>query len=178
MILRIFLGLLSLIALFLLVVAMRSSDFRVTRSLDIPVTADVVFAQVNDLRRWETWSPWAKLDPSSKATFTGPEAGVGASMSWAGNDQVGEGTMTILESRPNEYLRIRLEFRKPFVATNQAEFTFTQNGGETDVAWSMFGRNSFLMKMAGLFMDCDKMLGDQFEQGLKNLSAASQAAAK
>lgn len=177
MFLKILLGAAMLIAVFLAFIALQPSDFRVTRTVDIPVTSDVVFAQVNDLHKWEAWSPWAKLDPQAKSTFAGPAAGVGASMTWSGNDKVGEGTMTIVESRPNELVRLKLEFRKPFQATNEAELRFSGDGKPTTVDWSMSGRNNFLFKAVGIFMNCDKMLGDQFDQGLANLSKVSQAAA-
>jgi hypothetical protein len=79
---------------------------------------------VNDFHNWEAWSPWAKLDPAAKATFEGPSAGTGAIFKWAGNKEVGEGSMTITESRPSDLIRIKLEFLRPFEATNSAEFTF------------------------------------------------------
>jgi hypothetical protein len=61
------------------------------------------------LRKWEAWSPWAKLDPTAKSTLEGPSAGVGAVFAWSGNNQIGEGRMTITDSRPNELVRFRLE---------------------------------------------------------------------
>jgi hypothetical protein len=87
-----------------------------------------VFAQVNDFHNWEAWSPWAKLDPAAKATFEGPHPGKGAIFRWAGNEEVGEGSMTITESRPSELIKIKLEFLKPFEATNTAEFTLPACG--------------------------------------------------
>ena len=104
--------------------ALRPSEFRVTRSTLVAAPADVVFAHVNDLHAWEAWSPWAKLDPAAKTTYEGPSAGVGAAFSWDGNRNVGQGRMTIVESRPNQLVRFRLDFLKPFKGTNAAEFTF------------------------------------------------------
>ena len=141
-----------------------SSYFKVTAS------PAAVFPHVNDLRNWQAWSPWAKLDPNAKNTFTGPPAGVDASMSWAGNHNVGEGTMTIRESKPGEFVRFQLDFRKPFKGTNEAVFTFQAEGNQTVVTWTMTGRNNFIAKAVGLFfIDCDKMVGGQFEKGLENL---------
>ena len=90
-------------------------------------------------------------------------------MAWAGNKNVGEGRMTIIESRPNELVRFKLEFFKPFRAVNTAEFTFKPQGGETTVTWSMFGANNFMAKAVNLVINCDKMVGGQFEQGFANL---------
>jgi hypothetical protein len=158
-----------LIVVFIVLVAMRPDDFRVSRSATIPAPTAAVFEQVNDLHKFQEWSPWAKIDPNCKLTYDGPPAGVGASFAWAGNKDVGEGRMTVIESRPGESVRFKLEFLKPFKATNTAEFNFKSAGNQTEVTWSMFGKNNFMMKAVGLFMDCDKMVGPDFEKGLANL---------
>ena len=104
---KILIGLAVLILGFVAFVAMQPSDFRVERSLTMAASPADAFAQVNDLRKWEAWSPWAKLDPDAKISFEGPEAGQGAAMSWACNDQVGEGKMTVVESRPNDEIKLK-----------------------------------------------------------------------
>src|SRR5665811_552598 len=88
---KVLIGLAVVILLFLVVVAMQPDDFRVTRSAVMTAPVGTVFAQVNDFHHWETWSPWAKLDPAAKNSFEGPASGAGAKMAWAGNDKVGEG---------------------------------------------------------------------------------------
>jgi hypothetical protein len=178
MIPKILISLAVVVLIFVVVIAVQPSEFRVTRTATIPVPVAVVFAQVNDLHKWQAWSPWAKLDPASKITFEGPVAGTGASFSWAGNDKVGEGRMTIADSRASELVRFKLEFKKPFEGNNDAEFTFQPQGDQTVVTWSMSGTKNFMFKAVGLFMNCDKMLGDQFEEGLANLKAVSETAAK
>jgi hypothetical protein len=111
-----------------------------------------------------------------KQTYSGPPAGVGAMTSWAGNHEVGEGRMTITESRPGELVRIKLEFLKPFAATNMAEFSFTPQADRTAVTWSMTGQNNFLAKAVHLFLDVDKMVGSDFEQGLAAMKRLVEAA--
>jgi len=129
--------LIALTVVFLLVVAMRPAEFRITRSATIGAPPAVVFAQVNELRKWDAWSPWIKLDPDAKSVFEGPAAGVGSVMSWSGNNKIGEGRMSLIESRPSELVRFKLEFVRPMQATNLAEFTFQPDGGQTVVTWSM-----------------------------------------
>ncbi|HTJ79115.1 MAG TPA: SRPBCC family protein [Rariglobus sp.] len=158
-----------IVAVFVAIVAMRPSEFRIERSAAMSAPVPAVFAHVNDLHKWQAFSPWAKMDPSAKNTFSGPLDGVGAVFEWAGNRQVGQGRMTIVESRSNELIRFRLDFLKPFAATNTAVFTFKPDGDQTVVTWSMSGRSNFMFKAMGLFMNCDKMVGGQFEQGLANL---------
>jgi uncharacterized protein YndB with AHSA1/START domain len=163
-----------IVAVFLVVVAMQPSDFRVVRSATVAAPAPAVFAQVNELRKWEAWSPWAKRDPAMKQIYDGAPAGAGAITAWAGNHEVGEGRMTITESRPNELIRIKLEFFKPFTATNTAEFTFKPEADQTVVTWNMSGQKNFIAKAVHLFMDMDKMVGKDFEAGLSNLKTVTE----
>ena len=158
-----------LVVIFLIVAAMQPSDFRITRSAIFAAPATVVFEQVNDFHKWNAWSPWAKMDPDAKNTFEGPPAGIGSGFRWAGNNKVGEGHMTITDSTPDSRIAIRLEFIKPFAAVNTTEFTFKPEGDQTAVTWTMSGKNSFMAKAVTLVMNCDKMVGGQFEQGLANL---------
>jgi hypothetical protein len=172
----ILIALAALIAVFITIVATRPSDFRVTRAARIAAPAEVVFANVNDLHKWDAWSPWAKLDPNAKHTFSGPESGPGASMTWTGNKKIGAGRMTITDCRAPEVIHLKLEFFRPFKATNTTEFTFKPEGGQTQVTWSMLGKNNFMGKAFHLFMDCDKMIGRDFEKGLANLNSTIQVA--
>jgi hypothetical protein len=170
------LALVAIVIVLVAVVAMRPAEFRIVRSATISAPAADLFAQVNDFHKWQAWSPWAKLDPAAKNIYGGAPAGTGAIFTWSGNRQVGEGTMTLTESQPSDLIRIRLEFRKPFNATNAAEFTFKPEGNQTVVTWSMSGRNNFVFKAFGLFMNMDKMLGGEFEKGLANMKSVVESA--
>ena len=175
---RILMALVLIVGVFLGVVAMQPADFRVARTATIAAPAPAVFGQVNDFHNWKEWSPWAKLDPASRSTFEGPSAGKGAIFRWAGNAQVGEGSMTITESRPSDLIRIKIDFLKPFQATNTAEFTFQPDGDQTVVTWSMSGSNGFVAKAFCMFMNMDKMLGGEFEKGLAQMKAVAEALPK
>lgn len=174
---KVFLGLAAILVVLVIVIATRPADFRISRKAVLAAPQATVFAQVNDMHRWQEWSPWAKLDPNCKITYSGPAAGKGAAFAWAGTNEVGEGKMTIVESQPSELVRFRLEFIKPFAATNVSEFVFAPKGtDQTEVTWTMSGQNGFLGKAISLFMDCDKMLGPQFEKGLAQLETVAKAA--
>jgi len=177
MIMPILIGLAVVIGLFIVIVALRPSNFSVTRSAAIAAPPEQVFPHVNELRNWEAWNPWGKLDPNCKMTYDGPPAGVGASYAWAGNNKIGEGRNTITESRPDELVRFRLEFAKPMKATNLAEFTLQPEGDRTVVTWTMSGKHNFIGKAFGLIVNCDKMLGGQFEKGLAQMKALVETAA-
>jgi uncharacterized protein YndB with AHSA1/START domain len=167
--------LIALVAIVVAFVALQPSDYRIVRSATIAAPASNVFAQVNDFHKWDAWSPWAKLDPNAKTTFEGPSAGEGAVFAWAGNSQIGEGRMTLTQSRPAELIRIRLDFVQPMAGTSTAEFTFKPEGDRTAVTWAMFGQNNFVARAICLFMNQDKMVGGYFEKGLVNLKAVAEA---
>jgi len=175
---KILIGLAVIVVVFVVIVALQPSEFRVVRSATISAPPPAVFAEVNDFHRWEAWSPWAKLDPAAKNSFDGPAAGTGAIFNWSGNNEVGEGSMTITESRPSDLVRIKLDFTKPFEATNTTEFTFKPEGNQTVVTWSMFGTNNFIAKAFCLFNSMDKMVGGQFEKGLASMKSIAEAAPK
>src|SRR5712692_10488733 len=127
----ILIGVAAVVLILVAVIALQPADFRITRSATIAAPPADVFAQVNDFHKWEAWSPWAKIDPTMKQIYDGAPAGTGAIYTWSGNGKVGEGRMTVTESRPSDLIRIKLEFLKPFTATNSAEFTFKPEANQT-----------------------------------------------
>jgi len=175
---KILIAIAVIIIVFLIVVALQPAEFRVTRSANVAAPQAAVFDQVNDLHKFEKWNPWGKIDPAMKQSYEGPPAGTGAVYKWAGNNEVGEGRMTIAESRPSDLVRIKLEFLKPFASVADTEFTFKPEGDQTAVTWSMSGKNNFMAKAMCLFMSMDKMIGSQFEKGLADMKAIVEAAPK
>jgi hypothetical protein len=163
---------------FLIVVATRPPEFRVSRSQTLSAPAETLFEHVNDHHKFNVWNPFLKLDPDSKITYTGPGAGVGAVCSWDGNKDVGAGSCTIIESKPAELVRSRMDWLRPMTGTATVEFTFKPAGeGKTEVTWAMYGKNNFVAKAVSIFMDCDKMCGPQFEKGLVALEEVATSAA-
>ena len=167
---------LILLAIVLLVgyAATRPDTFRLERSIDIKAPPAKIFALIDNFKNWTTWSPWEKIDPALKRTYSGAENGKGATYAWEGNNDVGVGRMEIVESNPDAKVAIKLDFLKPFEAHNTAEFTLAPSGDTTRVTWAMFGPNPFLAKLIQVFMSMDKMVGGQFEQGLANMKAQAE----
>ena len=178
MIKKILIGIAALLLLLVCVIAIQPSAYHIERTATINAPASVVYAQVNDFHKWQAWSPWAKLDPAMKQTYDGPPEGKGAVYTWAGNKDVGEGRMTIIDSHPSDAVRIKLEFLKPFAATSSTDFTFASQGNTTNVKWSMTGNNNFVAKAFSLVMNMDKMVGGDFERGLAQLKSVSEGSAK
>jgi hypothetical protein len=171
-------GVAVLLAILVVVVSMQPSEFRVERSGRMNVPPSKVFPHVNDFHLWQEWSPWAKRDPNCEIGYDGPDTGEGAKFWWKGNKEVGEGRMTIIESTPDKIIAIRLEFIKPFKAINTAEFTFKPVGDGTEVNWAMTGKNNFMGKAFHMLINCDKMVGKDFEQGLANLRAIAEGSSE
>lgn len=168
----------AIILILVVVVALQPSYYRITRSTVVSAPPGVVFDQVNNLHNWHAWSPWEKLDPNAKIGFEGPPAGKGAVSTWSGNDKMGAGRMTIIDSQPSELLRIQLDFERPFKDTSTTEFAFQPEALKTRVTWSMWGERNFIAKAVCMFMDMDNVVGGQFEKGLANLKSVAEVAAK
>lgn len=153
----------------------RPDTFRIARSASIKAPPEKIFPMINDLQAMKGWSPYEKKDPAMQRSFSGPAAGVGAKYAWAGDQNIGEGRMEIIESVPHSKIGIRLEFLKPMEATHLAEFTLQPAGdGTTTVTWAMGGHLKYLFKVAHLFMNVDAMVGKDFEAGLADLKAMTE----
>jgi uncharacterized protein YndB with AHSA1/START domain len=175
MLVKLVIILVVVIAVVLVIAATRPSAFRIQRSTAIRAPAAKVFANLDDFHRWESWSPWEKLDPALRRTFSGAERGPGAVYEWAGNSKVGKGKMAITEAVPPTALRINLDFLEPFEAHNVAEFTLAERDDSTTVNWAMLGNSPYMWKVMGLFMNMDRMIGKDFEKGLANLKTVAEA---
>lgn len=166
--------LVGLVVAFCVVVVLQPNTFSVERRATIAAPPEKVFAQVNDLKAWDAWSPWSKLDPGAKTTFSDPSAGKGATFAWVGNQEIGEGSLTILDSKPDELVEVEQEFVKPFAGKARIVFTLVPKDGQTNVNMKMSGEHGLLGKAMCLFVDMDAMLGKDFEQGLANMKQVAQ----
>lgn len=159
-----------------IVLAWRKPDtFRVQRSAFVQAPPDRVFPLVIDFHKWAAWSPWERMDPDLKRTFSGSPSGVGAVYEWSGNKKVGQGRMEIVEAAAPSRVAIRLDFIKPFEAHSRVELAFAGRDGGTDVTWTMESGQPFLFKVMSLVMNMDRMIGKDFEAGLANLKAVAES---
>jgi uncharacterized protein YndB with AHSA1/START domain len=154
--------------------ATKPDRFTVQRTASIKAPPEKIFPFINDFRQWGVWSPYEKVDPEMKRTYGLKSAGQGATYAWDGNNNVGSGSMEILDARAPQKVSIKLDFSRPFEAHNIAEFTLVPGGDGTDVTWLMQGPVPYFAKIIHVFMDMDKMVGGQFAEGLANLKAAAE----
>lgn len=144
-------------------------EFRVTRTALLHADPDTIFAYLNDLEKWQNWSPWVKIDPNAKRTYNADaKAGPGATMSWQGR-KVGRGVITILDSKPVTHVRLQLEFHSLVNIINTVEFNLAVERTGTLVTWSVYRPFSVAGKIMNIFMDYDKTFGRLYETGLANL---------
>jgi hypothetical protein len=174
---KILIGVAAALALLVIVIALQPATFHIERSISMSAPPEAAFAQVNDFHAWGAWSPWEKVDPNMTRSYDGAPAGAGAKYAWVGNKEVGEGRMTIEKSSPAQVV-IKLEFLKPFQATNTATFTFVKTPEGNKTTWAMDGNNNFMSKAFHLVMNMDKMIGPDFERGLSAMKAAAEAVPK
>lgn len=173
--LKIIILIVALLLVGVLVYASRQPDrFRVERSITIAASADRIFLLVNDFHQWEAWSPWEKVDPTLKRTYTGASAGKGAAYGWEGNKDIGSGKMEITESTPHSKVVIHLHFLKPFEARNTVEFVLQPQGNNTLLTQAMYGPSSLISKIMGLVFSMEKMVGGKYEEGLASIKALAE----
>lgn len=163
-----------LVAVVLVLAAMRPNTFRVQRSIDIDAPADKIFPLINDYRNWGSWSPYEHVDPAMQRTFSGAPSGKGSVYEWRGNKNIGHGRMEILDTAPPSKVVIKLDFFSPFEAHNMAEFIIQPKGNATNVTWAMHGPAPFMAKIIHMFMNMDRMVGGQFQQGLVSMKAVAE----
>ena len=154
--------------------ATRPDTFRVERQTTIQAPPDKIFAYLQDFHKWSEWSPWEKLDPTMKRTFSGTASGKGAVYAWDGSGKAGAGRMEILDAPQPAKVVIQLDFIKPFEGHNTAEFTLQAQGHLTQVTWVMHGPAPFISKLMGIFFNMDKLIGNDFETGLANLKGVAE----
>lgn len=152
------------------------NSFLVERSTLIKASPEKIHALLENFRQWRSWSPWEDADPELKRTYTGPDAGIGASYAWSGNRKAGAGQMTITDSKPGQIVVLDLVFTKPFKATNVTTFTIDPGPQGSEVTWAMTGTSNFFFKLMGKIFPMDKVVGKDFEKGLAQLKAQAEKA--
>ncbi len=161
----------AVIGLVLAIAATRPDTHTIGRSVTIDAPAVAIFPHIIDLRRWEPWSPFEKKDPDIRRHFSGNDSGPGAIYDFDGGKNVGTGRVTIVSATDPGAITLHLDMRKPMVAHNVVEFTLAPRGGSTEVTWKMHAQCSYAGKLIGLFLNMDRMIGDEFSKGLASLKA-------
>lgn len=152
-------------------------EVHVERATTIAAPRATVYALLDGYRSFSKWSPWAEKDPNATYSFSGPDFGAGAKMSWSGDPKkVGSGSQEILEAKPLESVASRIDFGARGKAV--ARFTLSPEGGVTKITWGFdtdLGAGP-IGRWFGLAMD--RMIGPDFEHGLANLKRYAESLPK
>jgi uncharacterized protein YndB with AHSA1/START domain len=174
MIKKILLAFVVIIAGVLITAALASPEMKVSREVEIAASPEQIFPFINNAKKSYQWMPWSEGDPGIKIEFTGPDEGVGSRSSWHG-EQMGVGNSEVTESLTNQMVKTKLVYTKPFAMSQLAEVSLTPTTNGTLVKWSVSGENNFFFRLIGIFVNCDKMIGGEFEKGLGKLKSLIEA---
>jgi uncharacterized protein YndB with AHSA1/START domain len=174
MILKIAAAVSTLIAAILILAAVRPKTLRIQRSLSISAPPEKIFTLIDDFHNWPGWAPQDKEDVTMKRAYSGAASGIGAVSDWNSAGDAGKGRMSITESVPFTALSITVDFEKPFEAHNVNRFVLEPQGSSTRVTWTMQGTNLYVMRVMGVFVSIDRMMGKHFEAGLDNLKTIAE----
>lgn len=176
LVLRIAFGFSSVVAIFLIYVALQPSDFKVSRELLINSPAAQIFPHINNSKKANDWMPWTESDPTTQMAFSGPDEGLGSKSSWTAKGDMGEGSAEVIQSIPNQSVTTKLVYTKPMQMEQMALVELIPTGNGTTVRWSVSGKNSFVGRIFCTFMNMDKMVGDMFMKGLTKLKSKVEVA--
>lgn len=156
--------------------ATRPDRFSISRTARINAPRERILPLINNLHEMNTWNPFALRSTEGPGEYSGPETGAGAAYAFS-CPKSGTGRIEIQESTPSN-ISMRLQMMKPFKADNAIEFTLRPAGDSgTDVTWEMTGKQPLLGKVMAIFVNCDKMMGSVFEEGLTNLKVRAEGEA-
>jgi hypothetical protein len=159
----------------LLVYASTKPDvFQVRRSTHIKATPDKIQPLIADLHQFNTWNPYNKKDPAMQSSYEGPASGTGSTYRFKGNKDVGSGSVSVTAVQPGK-VEMALDMTEPFACHNIIAFTLQPQGDGTEVTWAMHGPSHLVSKVMGVIFDMDKMVGRDFEAGLRDLKASAEA---
>jgi effector-binding domain-containing protein len=152
------------------------NTYHIERSITIDAPKSLVYDQVRLFKNFHEWSPWSKLDPDMKLSFTGNDGTVGATYSWNGNKNVGEGTQT-MKAVAADRLDLQLDFKKPFESTVPVFFNVTGDETKTKVTWGFDPHFPFPINIWAMFTDVDKAMGADYARGLGYLKRRCESMA-
>lgn len=169
--------LLGIVLLIGILTAIAPTDMRSERSIVIKAPKEVVWNNIVMFSNQHKWSPWDKRDPNIKITLEGVDGTVGAVNKWVGNDSVGSGEQTMKKIEPMSLIESELHFIEPWESIANAFFHVSDTDGGVKVSWGFEGDMARPFNIMALFMDMDKSIGGDFEQGLANLKALCETEA-
>lgn len=160
----------GLVVIFIILAIAGPKSYDVSRSIKIDRAKADVFNYIKYVKNQDEWSPWKNRDPEMKQEFSGEDGTVGFISKWDSDvKNVGSGEQEIIRIVENERLDTQLRFLKPWKSESHAYISVAGSDGSTEVTWGFSGTNKVPMNIFMLFMNIDKAVGKDFEEGLAKL---------
>ncbi len=167
----------ALIALVLILAALQSNWFAISRDITINRPVEEVFDYLRHIRNMEQYNKWVMTDPQQKTTLSGTDGQAGFIYAWdSQNKNAGKGEQEIKQVIPNQKIHLEIRFEKPFKGVSEAILTTEPvAAGQTKVTYTFQGAKNFGMKIAHLLFGLEKILGKDLDTTVKNLKARLEA---
>jgi effector-binding domain-containing protein len=149
------------------------TKYNVERSITIDAPRNIVYDQVRYFKNFTAWSPWSNLDPAMSYEISSPDGEIGSVYSWSGNNSVGVGSLTNT-ALSDDRIEQALDFTAPRESHDLTYYTFEETPEGVKVTWGLDGSMARPMNLMGLFMNLDKIIGQDFERGLNNLDSQTK----
>lgn len=163
---------LGIIVFLLLLGLIVSKDMKASREVIINKPVSEVFDYIKYLKNQDNFSKWASMDPNMKKSYTGTDGTVGFVSAWEGNKKVGQGEQEIKAIKEGSQVDYELRFIKPFRSFAKSTMTTTANDAKsTKVTWGFESKMNYPMNLMKVFMNMEKMIGNDFSTGLNKLKA-------
>lgn len=167
------LGIVAMLIIVLVVALFVPKTFEYEKSISINAPIDSVWLRTNSLAALDKWSPWNDHDPKMKKEMAGEDGTVGAKQSWE-SAIVGCGSQTIEAVQKPILLETKLDFLKPHESHGKAYVKLVADGAGTKVTWGMTGSMPYPFNVMILFMNMEKAMGKDWDNGLSKLKSLSE----
>lgn len=180
MIKKILAGLAVVLGVFIVIAALKPSEYLIKRDVMINAKPDAIFPFLISTKSADQWMPWKEQDPQVKMTYSGPEEGVGSMSSWDSPGQMGTGKAEVVGVIRNQSVKTKITYSRPMEMSQDSEFMLTPQGESTQMTWTVTGNQPFFARLMCTltFMNIDKYVGGMFEQGLNKLKLIVEAKGK
>lgn len=161
-------GIIGIIALFLLIALFIPNEYTVSVSTTIDKPRQAVFDYVKLVKNQEDYSIWVMEDPNVKMDYQGVDGTVGFKASWnSKDDNVGEGSQQIT-AISEERIDVDLNFVRPMKGEAKVStFLESVSANETKIRVDFYGNSSYPMNLMN-FVGA-KFITDAETQNLANL---------
>lgn len=168
---KIILGVVVLAGILLIIALFVKKEYSVEREITINKPKSQVFDYIKYLKNQDNYSVWARMDPAMKKEYHGTDGEPGFVSAWESDDKnVGKGEQRIEKISEGDRIDLDLHFIKPFEGKADARMT-TESvaANQTKVKWGFDSKMNYPMNIMLLFMNMEKMIGNDLQTGLDTL---------